>query len=279
MGIGFEHDSEDGRRRREGLEDYISSNLLTSKREFICRSCNSTCRPSAQRSGQILVEGEMPHVGQYYSLRDGSGRTVRVVVMGEERGVPKSRKLGPSSGHRGASSVSVAERTEVILANRNALHRKANSHINGTVWGLVALFEAGPVAGRDETIIVGRHRVHVLEAFVLTNSTLCSAIGGTGKGKATPEMRATCAQHARAMLKILEPTHLLLQGASARAAVERAAGRSLLNEKVTSIQFGTTSCNVVTLNHPTSHEPTNWSGPSRGYFRTTVQPLLAAARM
>ena len=127
----------------------------------------------------------------------------------------------------------------------------------------------------SEFIDVSGTEVHVLEAFVLTNSTLCSAVeNATGKGRATREMKSSCVRHARSMLRILGPTCLLLQGASARSAVEGAFKVRLTVGAPTDIDLDGEKCRVIPVPHPTSHEPTNWSNPSRKYFRTTLEPLL-----
>jgi hypothetical protein len=173
--LKFALNAVDNRKRRSDLQAYIERELLHPDGGFCCRSCELICRPSADTEDRRLITGEMPSVGPYYSLTDSHGRAVRVVVMGQERGVTKAIGAAQGPGQRGDSSVSVCARTRIIQQYRDPRRRNPNSHINGTVCGLVALFRGTALAGR-ETIEVEGTQVHVLKAFVLTNSTLCSAV-------------------------------------------------------------------------------------------------------
>ncbi|HEX5480643.1 MAG TPA: hypothetical protein VFY79_13070 [Dehalococcoidia bacterium] len=266
----FTHDAADDSYRHEELERYVHANLLTTE-GFTCRFCASACQPSAERAGRTFISGEMPSIGRYYSLIDPARRPMRVVVMGQERGVPAGG-AGLLRGSRGTQSVTLADRHAAI--QRYAVQRQTNSHINGTVCALAVLY--GDPLGRNETIEVDGSRVHVLDAFVLTNSTLCSALDRTGKGSATSTMRKRCVEHARPMLDILSPTHLILQGSAARDTAERALGVRFEPGNARPVGLGSGVCRVFAFPHPTSHEPTNWSTYSRSYFRSTVAPLLGA---
>jgi hypothetical protein len=148
-----------------------------------------------------------------------------------------------------------------------------NSHINGTVHALMASFGLDP-QGYREDINVSGEPVHVLDCFVLTNATLCSALDARGKGKATEEMRTNCVNHHREILSILAPTTLILQGVAARESVSAVIGHRLtINEIYTSTAFGVET-SIFSFHHPTSQGATNWSGPNRDYFKATVAPLL-----
>jgi len=263
----YHHDQQDGAQRRLALETYIEANLVTASKQFVCSSCTAICIPST--AGKEFIAGEMPHFGDYFSLRTDHGAPVRVVVMGQERGVPRERD--ERVGARGASAVTVAERTKYVEGFRPRGVRKPNSHINGTVFGLAAVFGN---TGDEEYIIVDGQRVHVLDAFVLTNSTLCSAVDkSTGRAKASPQMKDACVRHARATLEILDPTVLIVQGGAARAAVEAALGCTLRNEQPIALRPDG-AATAILLPHPTSQGATNWSGSGRTYFSRTVVPLL-----
>lgn len=271
--MDYRHDSADSTTRRASLSEYIERELLRTDRSFICRHCVTSCRPSAEAQSRQFVSGEMPHFGDHYSLIDKGGRPIRIVVMGQERGVPKASSSSQEEGRRGASSVSMEERTKVIQANRPRNFRKANSHISGTVFGLMAMYKLD-VHGYRETIDIDGAATHVLDAFVLTNSTLCSAVDAKGKGRSTPPMQANCVEHARAMLRILAPTYLVLQGKSAGKTVSQVLGMRLDGGCVADYDFSGQSMRIISLPHPTSQGATNWSGPNREYFRTTASKLL-----
>lgn len=271
----YKHDAADSATRRASVEAYIARNLLTDD-TFICRHCAASCRPSAEAERRTFVAGEMPHIGDHYSLVDGDGKPIRIVVMAQERGVSKASAESGAKGRRGASSVSIADRTKSIQAQRIRGVRRPQSHINGTVFGLMLMLGLD-VHGYRESIDVDGDAIHVLDAFVLTNSTLCSALDSNGKGRATAPMSANCVEHAESMLTILAPTHLVLQGAAARMAVSRALGTNLEVNKSIDITLGGQPVRVISLHHPTSQGATNWSGPNREYFRGTVTKLLASA--
>src|SRR5437879_3302099 len=72
--------------RRELMKSYIEEQLLDTERVFCCAHYSTSCRPSALAQGLVFNEGEMPHVGKHYDLRDEEGQEYRVVVVGQERG-------------------------------------------------------------------------------------------------------------------------------------------------------------------------------------------------
>jgi hypothetical protein len=271
----FSHDRADTIRRRAALDEYVERELLTSSGAFICEHA-ATCELSAKAEGRQFIPGEMPCMGDYYSLVDENGRPRRIVVMGQERGVAKSASAA-AVGARGTPAVSVADRSRAIQSYRGS--RRATTHINGTVYGLVTALGEDPYTG-NETVSVDGHPVHVLDAFVLTNSTLCSAIAKDGKGQATSEMKRHCAAHARRMMNIWEPTCLIGQGKAAWQSIESALHVAVKPDQLSAVRIGATNCTVATLYHPTSQRAgarsTNWSSANREYFRKTVVQLLQA---
>jgi hypothetical protein len=269
----YQFDSVDNHGRRRQLDEYIERALLHADR-FVCSSCTSVCLPSS--GGDEFIEGEMPHFGPRFSLIDENGNPVRVVVMGQERGVPKRAGDAGLAGARGTKRVTIEQRTETILKNCYPGYRKANSHINGTVWGLVAALTRNNDWQREDVPVDG-NPVHVLRTFVMTNSTLCTAIRPNGRAKASQKMRSECVRHSRSMFGLLEPTHLILQGEAARGTAESALGlpqNSLRIRELKIVRIGETECRVYPLEHPTSQGATNWSGPRREYFLRAVAPFL-----
>jgi uracil-DNA glycosylase len=267
----FTHDADDTARRRTALERYVREALLTAEGGFICKSCDAVCRRSAAAKDLAFIEGEMPHMGGYFSLVDDKGAPTRVVIVGQERG-------------RGKPIVQMEERTAVVQSKRDPWER--NPHLRGTTNALLLMMGLSP-GGRDgeSTLVDGTTR-HVLDCFVLTNSTLCSALLKhrttglpTTAGRPTPEMKKRCVEHLRAMLRIWEPTILLLQGDSARMTASDALGTSLVRDSAIDMRINDTSCRVCPVTHPNSHSSSKpdilgWVYPTSHYFRETLTPML-----
>lgn len=267
----FTHDADDTARRRAALKRYVRGALLTAEGRFICKSCDAVCRGSAAVKDLAFIEGEMPHMGEYFSLVDENDSPTRVVVVGQERG-------------RGKSIVQMEERTAVVQSKRDPWER--NPHLRGTTNALLVMMGLSP-GGRDgESILVDGSARHVLDCFVLTNSTLCSALvkhRGTGlpttSGKPTPEMKKRCVEHLQAMLHIWEPTILLLQGDSARVTASDALSTSFVRGSAIDIRINDTNCRVCPVTHPNSHSSSKpdilgWVYPTSHYFRETLTPML-----
>ena len=271
----FCHDSVDTASRRRELERYVREALLTDARAFICPHCASTCRPSVERSSDLaLIAGEMPHMGEAFSLIDEQGRRTRIVVVGQERG-------------RGEPIVTLAQRTRAIQLRRDPSLRRG--HLRGTTHALLLMFGLRADGREGEFISVDGTRAHVLDCFALTNSTLCSALKvnattglPTTKGRPTDEMRTACAGHLRAMLAIWEPTVLVLQGVSARKTASDALGTAFVQDAAADVRIGSTHCRVCPVTHPNSHSPKSpdligWIHPTSLYFRETLTPMLTPA--
>lgn len=258
----FHHDSADQEQRLARLSGYISRNLLHGD-DFVCTSFRSPCEASALATGCAFIEAEMPHVGDWYSLRAPDGTPVRILVLGQERG-------------RGQPRVSMAARTKDLQIKRDFSLR--NPHRRGTVYALVVAL-GGDVRLAEHATVDGERR-HVIDMFTLTNATLCSALKKkpdgtlTTKGKATPQMRSTCVRHLRAQIDILEPTLLIAQGVNALSSISTIAGRKLSSPSSQLLQLGSHQTRVVALAHPTSHSPTNWPSHTTEYFRACVAPLV-----
>src|SRR5438552_11199151 len=142
----FKHDVADTSMRRKRLEEYVHDKLLNVSGTFICRHCTGTCRPSAEKKGLAFIAGEMPHMGQYFSLIDDSGMAHRVVVVGQERG-------------RGEPIISLADRTLSIQRKRDRQYR--NPHLSATANALMLSFGLRPDSRDGEHIDVDGKPVHV----------------------------------------------------------------------------------------------------------------------
>ncbi|MDP9237216.1 MAG: hypothetical protein M3P30_07455 [Chloroflexota bacterium] len=218
-----------------------------------------------------FIEGEMPHMGGYFSLTDDRGSPTRIVVVGQERG-------------RGEPTVQLEERTAAVQLRRNPSLR--NPHLRATTNALSLMLGVGTDGPGGESILVDGTVRHVLDCFVLTNSTLCSALvkhSTTGQpttsGRPTPEMKQHCVEHLSAMLDIWEPTILLLQGDSAIATARSALNADLVRGTAIDLQINSTNCRVCPVTHPNSHSSSKpdtlgWIHPTSHYFRETIIPML-----
>lgn len=268
----FSEDVSSGVYRRTQLVEYVHSKLLTPGLQFICQNCENLCRPSAERRQCHFAPGAMLHLGSHFHLDDEEGRTFRIAVVGQERASSESH-------------VSMEMRTKAIMNKANGLST-INPHLRGTRDLLSLLFGAG---GTDSMNIKAEPRAHVLDAFCLTNATLCSAhkiVGGkvTTKGAPTDTMVSACHDHLKSILQILEPTVLVLQGEHARQSTEQVLSLSLPFDSVIEAAIGNEPVLVCALSHPTSHPSrpgqrhTGWGSANTAYFRETIVPLMNDVR-
>jgi uracil-DNA glycosylase len=134
----------------------------------------------------------------------------------------------------------------------------------------------------SEFLTIGAERVHLFDAFALVNYLLCSAIGTDGKqrGMATRTMKKNCAIHFREVMRILEPSVVVVQGKGfwrhvrkAFDSVEQDAGC------VFRARSGTTETLVAALTHPSAHGRHNWGvNDHTEYLLGTVAPTVARIR-
>ncbi len=189
---------------------------------FLCsdyRSCE------ASHAGGFY-EGQLHHVGRRYDLlRDG--QPLRVVVIGQEYG-------------HGPPRVLRQERTEMVVEltgmkkrfKAEATDPARNPHMRGTTSLLRLLFSKEP--GTDhagEFLDLAGERIHIFDAFALTNFLLCSAVDrprladsafadqrvfGAQRGKSTRTMSKNCPRHFRRSMRILAPTVMIAQSKGVR---------------------------------------------------------------
>ena len=186
------------------LEQYTTTAILDD--EFVC-SQYSECRSS--HTG-IFYEGQLHHVGKRYDLLLDS-LPFRVVVVGQEYGHKPSR-------------VSYQTRYNMIMSRGLNYRFKAtdgykarNPHMRGTTNVLRLLFGLPLSTDHDsEFLMINGEQVHLFDCFALVNYLICSAISTSGKkqGKATATMKRNCHGHFREVLRILEPSVIVVQGKS-----------------------------------------------------------------
>jgi len=269
------------RRRIRKLSDYVTRSLLDGER-FRCPH-QQECRAS-RHAGDDFREGIMSHVGQRYDLSRG-GRPLRIMVVGQESGLPKGPDSATFSGH-----VSLEARYEQVQTRAGQQRRYTaqdgfagrNPHMRGTTSALRVLLGDGP--GKDyegEFIYPANDKpFHVYDGFALVNRLLCSAgPQGSSQGRSTPTMRDNCAEHFTNTLSILEPTLVVLQGAGVakwtRALLEPVVE---VNEHLYEASPYGNPMLVCQFSHPSAHGQLRWGDRlDAPYLVSTVMPTLRAA--
>jgi len=273
-------DEADQRERERRVEEYLKQERLLDVHNFDCRhlsACQSSCA-----QGIDFTEGQLHHIGAHYSLlRDGE--PFRVVIVGEQYG--------------GEQPTGLDERREAVRDchrfKPNSGGKKSdesdenNPHMTGTLLALRFLFEKPfplPFAADDSNLDVGGNSVSIFDCFALTNYLLCSANApGKKSTEASTTMWENCREHIAAVLRILQPTHLVLQGASLASYLEPVTG-SLQKDKCTTIDALGVATHVFSFNHPSApSKSTGWgmvseaSDAADSYLRSVVEPVIKNA--
>lgn len=182
----------------------------------------------------------------------------------------------------------------------DATHPARNPHMRGTTSLLRLLFSKEP--GTDhagEFLDLAGERIHMFDAFALTNFLLCSAVDGprltdsafadqrvfgAQRGKSTRTMRKNCARHFRRAMMILEPTVMIAQGKGVRQWLDdgldharpAAVAEGLPLEHV---RIGEVTALLATFGHPSAPNRNNWGMNERQpYLLGTVKPTVELIR-
>ena len=175
---------------RKRLKDYFSANVLTPDLKFICKH-EAQCRPSAEGDCNSFAAGQLSYVGDGYAA--------------EENGVPMRILIAPIQAGPEAP-ISMERRRKQV---RCRIKGKRNPHMRGVTLMLQVLWGFPP--DKKSEYIDGD--LHVLDAFAMANSTLCSKTDGESRqGEPTDCMRGNCSTHLRRTIELLEPTIIVTQG-------------------------------------------------------------------
>ncbi len=256
--------------RLKALDKYMTKNVMNAG--FVCRHFRE-CKSS---HSQTFYEGQLHHVGNHYDLLLDSA-PMRVVVVGQEYGHPPSGVTGE-------------DRHEMIM--KSALERRfkadgnfkaRNPHMKGTTNVLRLLF--GLPLGIDhdsEFLMIDGKAVHIFDAFALVNYLLCSAVpdDGSTKGKATSTMKKNCSEHFRAVIHILAPTVMIVQGKGFWPAVRKVFDLvTQETETVYKAMIGEAEMYVAAFTHPSAQAPHNWGiNDQMPYLLETVVPAIELIR-
>ncbi len=252
------------------LEQYLTTNVLGA--DFVCSDYRE-CRLSHTGT---FYEGQLHHVGQFYDLLLDD-LPLRVIVVGQEYGHQPAR-------------VGCQARYNMIMSSAHDFRFMAgdgypvrNPHMRGTTNVLRLLF--GIPLGTDhdsEFMMIEGECIHIFDAFALVNYFLCSAVSTDGKmrGLATRTMMKNCQGHFRDVMRILEPSVVVVQGKGSWRWVKAAFG-SVRQETdhVYRARLGTTETFVAAFTHPSAHFPYNWGvNDQTPYLLETVAPSIACIR-
>lgn len=261
--------------RRQKLEEYMADKVLADG--FLCRHYGE-CKDSHAKSRHAgdFFEGQLHHLGRFYDLLSDD-LPLRVVVVGQEYG-------------EGPSKVRAEKRYNMVMASGLDFRFKAapplqarNPHMRGTTNVLRLLF--GLPLGTDhdsEFMNISGERVHLFDAFSLVNYFLCSAVGERAKsGRATPIMKRNCQDHFREVMRILEPSVILVQGKGfwpwVKAAFDSATE---LSDPIYRMRLGTMEVFAAVFTHPsTPLAKFNWGvNCQKPYLLETVAPAIERIR-
>lgn len=269
------------RNRIARLRRYVEANLL-SHDEFICTAvdeCRSSCR-----AGDAFREGTMSHVGKHFDLRL-DGRPLRIVVVGQESGLPTDPKLSRLDSHVGLVDRYLQIHDGAGLDRRyyrEADHLGRNPHMRGTTSALRIVLRKGLGSDHPGEFVHPVHGrpFHIFDGFALVNRLLCSAgPPTTSQGRPTRTMLRNCGSHFAATMSILQPTLVISQGKKAAEGVDQLFPRDVphgpyLHEAHT--DYG--KAVVCTFSHPSSHGATRWGDRvDAPYLTGVVTPTLTEA--
>jgi hypothetical protein len=210
-----------------------------------------------------------------------NGRPFRIVVVGQEYG------NAPARVGREARTLDIVVLTGQQKRFRSdGLHRARNQHMRGTTSVLRLLFGRG--LGDDhagEYIQLAGQLVHMFDAFALANFLLCSAIdsgqGETGskQGRSTRTMQRNCARHFKAVMEILQPTVLVVQGRGVRSWLGSMFERvNKIGDHLERVVIADQEILVAGFTHPSAPtRATNWGNDEcRPYLLDVVGPTIGA---
>lgn len=256
--------------RSLALKKYLTTHVLGA--HFICPHFHE-CKSS---HAEKYYEGQLHHLGRFYDLLFDD-LPLRVVIVGQEYG-------------KGPAHVGLERRYDMIMNSglkkrfeASGGYEARNSHMKGTTNVLRLLF--GIPLGTDhetEFLTIGNEHVHLFDAFALVNYLLCSAVPNEGsmRGKATRTMKKNCAIHFREVIRILEPSVVIVQGKGFWKTIKTVFD-SVKQEAdyVFHARIGTTETLVAALTHPSARFPNNWGINERTpYLLETVAPTIARIR-
>jgi hypothetical protein len=257
-------DPESSQRYVRLLGERLKGVVLDELDKFCCDS-GAECRTSVGSDG--FAAGQLSYVGDHYAT-ESAGRPLRVLVV--------SMQVGDDE-----APVTLERRREQIRARISEPFSDRNQHMAGVTTALRLLFGGEPGAdGAGEWLSTPTGPVHVLDAYAMANSVLCSRRPGRGRtGSPSAKMLRNCRDHLRATIEVLEPVVIQSQGRAARVSTHQAVERAVdtirwLDGEVAEVTVGGASAVWCSLRHPAR----NWGQLQRAYLREVAAPALKRAR-
>lgn len=256
-------------RRIRRYDEYMRREVLDPAGHFVCASARE-CLDSARvaNPGCSYYEGQLGYIGSHYDL-SVDGTPWRMLFVGMELGgtiAPYSRidRVTRSADHTRA----------YVPANRNP-------HMNGVVLGIRYALGLGAYGDAEWVEFDGTgERAHVLDCYALMNARLCSATEKpySNASAGTDEMTRRCFRHLQAVMEILEPTLVVIQGKGLwRELGPLLPGEDIGDGRVALRRVASpVSTLVAALSHPRS-EQYRWQASDDFYFQGVVAPAICAA--
>lgn len=249
---------------RDDLETAVGTQVLDADRRFCCRF-GAECRNSAR--GRGFAAGQLSYVGDDYAVTvDGRPRRVLVVSM----------QVGDDE-----APVDMARRREQVRARIPQAFNTRNQHMAGVTTALRVLFGGAPGTDRaGEFLPTSAGAVHLLDAYAMANSVLCSRLSGQGRqGDPSRRMIENCSSYLATTIEVLEPTVVQSQGRrnglSTHQAVERLCDSiDRVDDEVAIITVGKVTAVWCSLKHPAR----NWGQLHRRYLQEVALPALTRTR-
>ena len=246
-------DPSESKRYWNRLEAYCSMHVLKPKSEFsksgFCCEYGEACRSSVGGKRNSFAAGQLSYVGDGYAV-EIDGRPMRILVVPVQVGEDEVNDMD--------------KRRKQVLECRDPSRRPP--HMCAVVEVLQVLFGLEP-GGVVERI---NRNSHVLEAYAMANSVLCSNLSGNPTGA----MLKNCREHLSQTIELLEPTIIVTQGNVPRDTFREAVDRyEPICERVARVTIKGVQavCCEILLPSP------GYYGP-KGHFCQVAVPALERTR-
>lgn len=247
------------------LDVRLRGRVLDDIGQFCCSS-GPSCRASVGAHG--FAAGQLSYVGDHYAVTVNEQPT-RILIV--------SMQVGDDE-----APVSMSRRREQIRTRIPESFGQRNQHMAGVTTALRVLFGGAPGADRaGELLHTAAGDIHVLDAYAMVNSVLCSRRPGEGReGAPSRRMIENCSRHLRTTVEILEPTIIHSQGRSVGLSTHQAIGRicdtvDRVDDEVAYVTIGRVNAVWCSLKHPAR----NWGQLGRQYLHDVAAPALRRSRL
>lgn len=249
---------------RNALDTALRGCVLDEAGRFCCAS-SGECRASVRADG--FAAGQLSYVGDHYAVTvDDQPNRILVVSM----------QVGDDE-----APVSMARRREQVRVQIPRRFGDRNQHMAGVTTALRLLFARDLGADRaGEFLPTPAGDVHVLDAYAMANSVLCSRRPGEGReGAPSRRMIENCSRYLRTTVEVLEPTIIHSQGRGLRLSTHQAMERicdtvERVDDEIAFVTIGEVSAVWCSLKHPAR----NWGQLGRQYLRDVAAPALRRTR-